>query len=149
VKHWETIHDNLSKAGWSWGCVSAIDSNGRTIFCASLRSANCCWFGLGLASVWPLGRAGPLRLHGLAPTQLRHNLIGTIGCSGSDKTVQNLTDCADRNRAGQTLRKDFTGSREFVCAGISLVNSPIESAKACIGRKGIGKRLVMAQIMLN
>jgi hypothetical protein len=24
--------ENLSKAGWSWGCVSAIDSNGRTIF---------------------------------------------------------------------------------------------------------------------
>ena len=24
--------DNLSKAGWSWGCVSAIDSNGRTIW---------------------------------------------------------------------------------------------------------------------
>ena len=22
----------LSKAGWSWGCVSAIDSNGRTIW---------------------------------------------------------------------------------------------------------------------
>jgi hypothetical protein len=61
-----------------------------------------------------------------ARTKLRHNLIGTIGCSGSDKTVQNLTDCADRNRAGQTLRKDFTGSRAFVCAGISLVNSPIE-----------------------
>jgi hypothetical protein len=30
--HWEIIADNLSKAGWSWGCVSAIDSNGRTIF---------------------------------------------------------------------------------------------------------------------
>jgi hypothetical protein len=30
----ETIADNLSKAGWSWGCVSAIDSNGRTIFVA-------------------------------------------------------------------------------------------------------------------
>jgi hypothetical protein len=28
------IADNLSKAGWSWGCVSAIDSNGRTIFVA-------------------------------------------------------------------------------------------------------------------
>jgi hypothetical protein len=26
--------DHLSKAGWSWGCVSAIDSNGRTIFVA-------------------------------------------------------------------------------------------------------------------
>jgi hypothetical protein len=26
--------DNLSRAGWSWGCVSAIDSNGRTFFVA-------------------------------------------------------------------------------------------------------------------
>jgi hypothetical protein len=24
------IADNLKKAGWSWGCVSAIDPNGRT-----------------------------------------------------------------------------------------------------------------------
>jgi hypothetical protein len=32
VKFWEVIADNLSKAGWSWGCVSAIDSNGRTIW---------------------------------------------------------------------------------------------------------------------
>jgi hypothetical protein len=31
VKYWEIIANNLSKAGWSWGCVSAIDSNGRTI----------------------------------------------------------------------------------------------------------------------
>jgi hypothetical protein len=30
-RYLETIADNLSKAGWSWGCVSAIDSNGRTI----------------------------------------------------------------------------------------------------------------------
>jgi hypothetical protein len=34
VKYGEIIADNLSKAGWSWGCVSAIDSNGRTIFVA-------------------------------------------------------------------------------------------------------------------
>jgi hypothetical protein len=33
-KHWEIIADNLSKAGWSWGCVSAIDSNRRTIWIA-------------------------------------------------------------------------------------------------------------------
>jgi hypothetical protein len=32
MKPWEIIADNLSKAGWSWGCVSAIDSNGRTIW---------------------------------------------------------------------------------------------------------------------
>jgi hypothetical protein len=34
VKYWEVIADNLSKAGWSSGCVSAIDSNGRTIWIA-------------------------------------------------------------------------------------------------------------------
>jgi hypothetical protein len=33
-KYWEIIADNLSKAGWSWGCVSAIDSSGRTIWIA-------------------------------------------------------------------------------------------------------------------
>ena len=26
------IADNLSKARWSWGCVSAIDSKGRTLW---------------------------------------------------------------------------------------------------------------------
>jgi hypothetical protein len=31
LKDWEIIADNLSKAGWSWGCVSAIDREGRTI----------------------------------------------------------------------------------------------------------------------
>ena len=35
MKHWEIITDNLSKAGWSWGCVSAIDSQGRTIWIAA------------------------------------------------------------------------------------------------------------------
>jgi hypothetical protein len=34
VKYQEIIADNLSKAGWSWGCVSAIDSNGRTSWIA-------------------------------------------------------------------------------------------------------------------
>ena len=32
MKHWEIIADNLSKAGWSWGCVSTINSKGRTIW---------------------------------------------------------------------------------------------------------------------
>jgi hypothetical protein len=34
MKYWEIIADNLSKAGWSWGCVSAIDFSGRTIWIA-------------------------------------------------------------------------------------------------------------------
>jgi len=33
-KHWEIIADNLSKAGWSLGWVSAVDSHGRTIWIA-------------------------------------------------------------------------------------------------------------------
>jgi hypothetical protein len=32
LKSWEIIADNLSKAGWSWGWVSAIDSQGQTIW---------------------------------------------------------------------------------------------------------------------
>jgi hypothetical protein len=34
VNYWEIVADNLSKAGWSWGCVSAVDCNGRTIWIA-------------------------------------------------------------------------------------------------------------------
>jgi hypothetical protein len=34
MKYWEISADNLSKPGFSWGCVSAIDSNGRTIWIA-------------------------------------------------------------------------------------------------------------------
>jgi SH3-like domain-containing protein len=32
VKYWEIIADNLSKAGWSLGWVSALDPEGRTIW---------------------------------------------------------------------------------------------------------------------
>jgi hypothetical protein len=34
MRPWEIIADNLSKAGWSWGCVSAVDSEWRTIWIA-------------------------------------------------------------------------------------------------------------------
>jgi hypothetical protein len=34
MKDWEIIADNLSKAGWSWGCVLALDSEERTIWIA-------------------------------------------------------------------------------------------------------------------
>jgi hypothetical protein len=33
VKYWEIIADNLNKAGWSWGCVSAVDLQGRLTAC--------------------------------------------------------------------------------------------------------------------
>ena len=34
MKYLEIIADKLKKRGWSWGCVSAIDSEGRTIWIA-------------------------------------------------------------------------------------------------------------------
>jgi hypothetical protein len=34
MRYWETIADNLSKAGWSYGYVSALDLEGRTIWIA-------------------------------------------------------------------------------------------------------------------
>jgi hypothetical protein len=34
VNYWEITADNLKKRGWSWGFVSAVDSEGRTIFVA-------------------------------------------------------------------------------------------------------------------
>jgi hypothetical protein len=32
MKDWEIIADSLSEAGWSWGCVSALDLEWRTIW---------------------------------------------------------------------------------------------------------------------
>jgi hypothetical protein len=33
-KYWEIIADNLSKGGWSWGCVATVDAKRRTIWIA-------------------------------------------------------------------------------------------------------------------
>jgi hypothetical protein len=40
VKFWEIIADNLSASGWSWGCVSAVDSCGHTIWIADAHRDN-------------------------------------------------------------------------------------------------------------
>jgi hypothetical protein len=39
-RSWETIADNLKKRGWSLGYVSAIDSNGRTIWIADAHQGD-------------------------------------------------------------------------------------------------------------
>jgi len=40
MNYWEIIADNLSKAGWSWGCFSAIDFHGRTIWIVDAHRDN-------------------------------------------------------------------------------------------------------------
>jgi hypothetical protein len=40
MKYWEIIADNPKKRGWSWGCVSAIDSDGgEKVWIAEARIA--------------------------------------------------------------------------------------------------------------
>ena len=40
MKYWEVIADKLSKAGFSWGCVSEIDSNERTLWIVDAHRDN-------------------------------------------------------------------------------------------------------------
>jgi hypothetical protein len=34
LKYWEIIANNLSAAGWTWGVVSAVNTDGKTVFVA-------------------------------------------------------------------------------------------------------------------
>jgi len=40
MKYWELVADNLKKAGWSLGYVSAVDREGRTIWIADAHRDN-------------------------------------------------------------------------------------------------------------
>jgi hypothetical protein len=40
MKYRETIADNLSKAGWSWGCVATVDREGRTLWIVDAHRDN-------------------------------------------------------------------------------------------------------------
>jgi tetratricopeptide (TPR) repeat protein len=33
-RYWEIVSDKLSKSGWTWGCIAAVDSDGRIIWIA-------------------------------------------------------------------------------------------------------------------
>jgi hypothetical protein len=40
MKYWELIADKLSAAGWSLGWISAVDSEGRTIWIVDAQRVN-------------------------------------------------------------------------------------------------------------
>ena len=46
MKYWKIIGDNISKAGWSRGYVSALDSEGRTIWIVDAHRGNARRFGV-------------------------------------------------------------------------------------------------------
>jgi len=39
-RYWEIIADNLSKAGWSWGCVATVNAHGLTIWIVDAHRNN-------------------------------------------------------------------------------------------------------------
>jgi hypothetical protein len=81
-KWWEIIADNLSKAGWSWGGVSAIDSKWRTIWIADAHCGDGKRFVVRadhkLTAFLELERAGS-HLHRIVLTSWR-NLLQTRRC---------------------------------------------------------------------
>jgi hypothetical protein len=46
AKYWEMIHRNLKERGWSLGYVSAVDSDGPTIWIADAHRGD------GKSSLW-------------------------------------------------------------------------------------------------
>ena len=40
MKYWELIADKLSNAGWTWRYVSAVDSDGRTLWIVDAHRDN-------------------------------------------------------------------------------------------------------------
>lgn len=40
MKYWEIIADDLSNAGWSWACVSAMTNEGREIWIVDAHRDN-------------------------------------------------------------------------------------------------------------
>jgi hypothetical protein len=61
VKHWEIIADNLSKAGWSWGWVSALDGEWRAIWIVDAHRGKRRRFTVIVLTVGRLYGANPFR----------------------------------------------------------------------------------------
>jgi hypothetical protein len=40
TKYWEIIANNLSAAGWTWGVVSAVNTDGKTVFVADAHRSD-------------------------------------------------------------------------------------------------------------
>jgi hypothetical protein len=47
VNYWTIVADTLSRVGWSWDCVSRVDSEGRTLWIVDAHRDNgkSCRFG--------------------------------------------------------------------------------------------------------
>ena len=76
MKYWEIIADNLSKAGWSLGWVSAIDSEGRTSWIADAHQGDekrC--LKKSASEMLIRSRSALLVMKGYLPREAAHGLI--------------------------------------------------------------------------
>ena len=80
MKYPEIIADNLSKAGWSWGCVSAIDCSGRTSWIVDAHRGDGKRFVVRadekltaktLEDSQPAGNAGLIKILSTSPSRLQ------------------------------------------------------------------------------
>jgi hypothetical protein len=77
VMYWESIADKLSEAAWSWGCVSAIESNRRTIWIAEAHRGHGKRID-GNHSALRKRTQARLRLFGIARVLVRFNCVTRI-----------------------------------------------------------------------
>jgi hypothetical protein len=96
----ETIADNLSKAGWSWGCVSTINSNGQTIWIADAhredgrfwltsRVSRICLIAISLLFASTLGASA--QSDAMGRRAVLYSASGTFGVQGILYTLDSAT----------------------------------------------------------
>jgi hypothetical protein len=88
MKNWEVIADNLSKAGWSWGYVSAIDSSWRTIWIADAHQGDEKLCLKKERERYPLSARAPMK--GLPSTRRQPQFFYR---NASDKRLHAMTEC--------------------------------------------------------
>src|SRR5207253_1714581 len=100
VKYWEIIADNLSKAGWTWGCVSTVDSRGRTFFVADPLSAGqpaSEWFARTTESISYENLSEKVRI-GSSNANIHARLVCAFAASGSRLPRRLLNESKHRPR---------------------------------------------------
>jgi hypothetical protein len=91
-KYWEIIADNLSKAGWTWGCVSTVVHRGRTIWIADGHRATQI-NAEALAGLSLVGTFLSRRRLGLVRRDLGDGVVATV-CHPDTSTVEkNASGC--------------------------------------------------------
>src|ERR1700746_2533156 len=108
----EIIADKLSASGWSWGCVSAVDSKERTIFVVDAHRGDGKRF-----VVHPTSNAAPLVAFSKNPKPLRLSMDFASGCSKPKEVLDTAAaisngGCGPRSTASKEGASNPSSSTE-------------------------------------